>query len=72
MEGGAEGGEVTPAAGADGKSFSHVCKESVAWQVGEVSSRNFTEGKTRSSSELLYVKNARTARSSDKTNEEAS
>lgn len=59
MEGGAEGGEVTPAA--DGKSFSHVCKESVAWQVGEVSSRNFTEGKTRSSSELLYVKNARTA-----------
>lgn len=53
MEGGAEGGEVTPAAGADGKPFSHVGKESIEWQVGEVSSRNFTERKTRRSSELL-------------------
>lgn len=46
MEGGAEVAEVTLTAGADGKSFSHVCKEYIAVQVGEVSSNHFTEGNT--------------------------
>lgn len=41
MEGGAEVAEVTLTAGANGKSFSHVCKEYIAVQVGEVSSNHF-------------------------------
>lgn len=55
MEGGAEVAEVTLTA--DGKSFSHVCKECIAVQVGEVSSNHFTEGNTHThrSSMLLFL-----------------